>query len=770
MTDPRWAVAASITSALLFAVSPLALAQSTLVDHVDPRLGTGGLPWTSGSVSPAAQLPFGTVQLGPDTAPLFGRGLSNMRTSGYYYLDRRVWGFSHSRMSGTGAADGGLFRVVPRTSRIKGRHRKKGKKTWFLHRNEDAAPGYYSVRLGREDVLVELTATPHVGVHRYTFDANERPRLMIYASSHLSTDGETDESEITIVPGAGEVEGRCRLFDDFTQRQGGLRAYFVAQFDPPFSEWGTWRKDAYDAGSTHDQAQARNESLGAQLGYARSGQRQAITVKVGLSYVSIANARENLLAEAPAGTGFDAVKARATQTWEATLGRAEISGGTADQKEIFYTAHYRSLLMPTQFSDVNGEYPGFDGLTHVANGFTYYTNMSLWDTFRTTHPLFNLVARQEQSDMIVSLTKMAEQGGGYLPRWPCAAGYSNAMLGASADIVISESYQKGVRGFDVNAAYTAMVLGATTEPPAGSKAAGRQEIADYIQRGYCSADTMKDAVSRTLEYAYADDSIGRLASALGRTRDAQRFGLRGKNYQNTFSPQTRYFHPRNADGSFQRAFLPWLLTYLDITSGQRYTNDYVEGSPKQWRWVPFYDAPGLVSLFPSRGEFVSELDDFFAKAIQRRGAPYPGSNYWHGNEPDLHAAYLFVYGARPDLTQKWIRWILETKYATGPRGLDGQDDAGTLSAWYVFSSLGFYPVAGTDRYVIGTPLFGGRIDLGGGRVLEVKVDNGGAANLYVQSVTLGGQPHTTATFTHAQIAGGTTLRFQMGPQPSAWGR
>lgn len=738
--------------------------------EVDPKNGTGGLPWASGFTSPAAQVPFGTVQLGPDTAPLVGRGLPAFRTSGYAHGDRLLWGFSHTRFSGAGVAEGGLFRVVPRTGTVKDKHRRDGRKAVFTHAGERAHPGDYALALPLDGVLAELTATTHVGVHRYTFEKDEAAKLLVHATSHLGPKNHTTEAEVRIDPLAGEVEGSCRLFDDFSKRQGGVKAYFVARFDPPFTEWGTWQGGPLAPGGVHA-AQAGRESLGAQVGWARTSSRRVVTLKLALSYVSVANARLNLATEAPPGVGFDAVRAQATATWEAWLGRVRVSGGTATQRALLATNLYRSLLHPTTFSDVNGEYRGFDGLVHVASGFTYYSNLSLWDTFRTQHPLLTLIAPEVQRDVVVSLVEMAKQGNGYLPRWAVASACTGSMFGSPAEIVVSETWQKGIRSFDVNAAYAAMRLGATTPAAPGGPARGREGVDEYVRAGYCPDDRVEKSVSRTLEYAWADGAIARLAAGLGHMADAALFAQRARSYERVFNPANLYMQPRDAGGVFVTPFVSGLMTYLDLTPGHRLTRAFVEGAPRHWRWSPFHDPAGLVALFPDRVTFAAELDAFFADSTPGVGALYPGPNYWHGNEHDIHAAYLFDWAGRPDLTQKWARWVLDAKYATGPRGLDGQDDLGTLSAWYVLSALGVYPLAGTDTYAIGSPLFDrADVDLGGGRALAVVADHQAPANVYVQSVTLGAAPHLVPWLSHAQLVGAGTLRFDLGPNPSSWGR
>jgi predicted alpha-1,2-mannosidase len=477
--------------------------------------------------------------------------------------------------------------------------------------------------------------------------------------------------------------------------------------------------------------------------------------------VSIENARENLEAET-GNISFDEIAERAKQAWEEKLSLVKIDGGTDDQRKIFYSALYRSFQMPTVFNDNNGDYTGFDKKVHKAEGFRYFTDMSLWDTFRSIHPLFCMLTPGDQRDMVVSLVKMAEQGG-VLPRWPSGTGYTGSMIGASADIVIAETYLKGIRDFDVQTAYTAMRNAALgiNQPEKGFRP--RSGTPQYIKYGYCPADSMEQAVSKTLEYAYADDAIAKLATALGNKEDSALFSKRAQNYRNVWNPETQYFHPRNADGGFVEKFDPLMLTYFDFD--EEYTDDYVEGSALQWRWAVFFDAPGLVSLFKDTTYFVNELNQFFEKADPERGTWNPGSYYWHGNEPDIHAAYLFNFAGRPDLTQKWVRWVLDNKFGSGYDGLDGDDDAGTLSAWYIFSSLGFYPVAGSDVYQIGAPLFERATIKLGENELKIEAKNFAPENKFVQKVWLNGVLLDRWWLKHDEIMNGGTILFEMVKNP-----
>ena len=717
-----------------------------IIKDVNPFIGTGGYPWVCGHNFPGAALPFGMVRLSPETISfLTKRGARN--TSGYYYGDNRVSGFSHTRLSGTGATDGGHFLVVPATRPVSRNGKVKRRSYRFSHRDEVAFPGYYGLRLPSEDIFTELTATERVGVHRYTFSGGVEPHLYIDVSNALG-DAESTEATVSILPDQQEVEGSVRTFGTFARRFGGVRVYFVARFDREFKSYGSWNEEG--------------KEIGVDLEFDRSEPESVVGLKLAISYVSIENARANLEAEA-GGKQFDELIALAQEAWEEKLSLVRIDRATDAQRTIFYTALYRSFQMPTLFHDVNGEYMGFDRQVHQADGFRYFTDLSLWDTFRTLHPLYNLIAPADQRDMMVSLVQMAKEGG-WLPRWPSGNGYTGSMLGTPADITIADAWLKGIRDFDVEFAYQSMRSTALGPTPRGAEFSGRRGIEPYLKYHYCAADMMDEAVSKTLEYAWADYSIGQLAEALGKKEDAALFAEHAQYYHNTWNPKTQYFHPRNANGVFVENFKPLQLTYLDMK--ERYTDDYVEGSALQWRWAVPFDAQGLISLFASPEIFVSELNNFFAKSDPAMGAWNPGPYYWHGNEPDIHAAYLFNEAGRPDLTQKWVRWILDNKYDTSYKGLDGNDDGATLSAWYIFSSLGFYPMAGSDIYQLGAPLFREAEVKIGENILRIETENYAPENRYVQKIWLNDTVLHRNWIRHAEIANGGILRFEMRATPA----
>lgn len=721
---------------------------------VDPFIGTGGVPWVCAYNSPAAMTPFGMVRLGPDTASLFVNE-QGLNASGYFYGDNKIVGFSHTRLLGADALEGGHFRVTPANASTLESTRLKERFPKFSHAEERAFPGFYAVRLPTDDILVELTTTPRVGIHRYTFRGSETPHLLIDVTSHLG-DGRTQNGTIRVLPELSRLEGSVRTFGSFASRYDGLDVYFSASVNPPIAGYKIWKDGALLEGSaTH------GEKVVVNLEFEPQTDETVIELRLALSYTSMDNARMNLEMET-ANRTFEEIQNYSASAWESILSRIRIEGGAEKQRRIFYTALCRAFQMPTTFHDTNGEYRGFDREIHSASGFAYYTDFSLWDTFRTVHPLYNLIAPTEQRDMMVSLLEMAKTGGCF-PRWPAGYGYTNCMFGTPADIAVTEAYLKGIRDFDIEAAYEKLRQTAITGKPARSRFAGRERLEAYQDLGYCPSERMSKAVAQTLEFSYSDYALAQLARALGREKDAAQLEKQSQSYRNVWNPETQYFQPRDSEGNFQ-PFDPLLLSYTDREG--KLTNAYCEGSALQWRWAVPFDPEGLISLFDSKETFVSELEAYFENTTEVLGKWNPGPYYWHGNEPYIHAAYLFNWAGRPDLSQKWVRWILEKKYSDDYVGLDGNDDGGTLSAWYVLSSLGIYPIAGTTRYEIGSPIFERSILDLGKATLEIVAENQGPENLYVQRVVLNGERLERTWFSHEAIANGGKLIFEMGSAPS----
>lgn len=718
---------------------------------VDPFIGTGGTPWTCAMLSPAATAPFGNVRLGPDTCFMGGTYIFKTNTSGYYYEQRHIRGFSHGRLSGTGVEDNGDFRVTPRVS--SGEQVKNTSSALpYSHANEWAAPGYYAVYLPTVSCLAELTATDHAGLHRYTFNTSKNAHLIIDTASYIGP-GETNECEISVDAENGIITGKAVVRTGFAGRYDGLPVYMYAVTDTPIVNLST-SKGGEKAGDKDAVADLCFGNLNG----------KTVNLRVGVSNISFENAKLNLEEEVGAKS-FDDVRAETAGKWEERLSSVKITSASDEIKRVFYTSLYHTMIMPTDFTDVNGEYLGFDKKTSVAEGFTYRTDMSLWDTARNTHSLYTLIAPDVQLDCLKSLVCMAEAGG-VLPRWPSGAGYTGSMFGTPADIVIAESYLKGMTDFDVETAYEYMKQGSEKMFPGKDS---RDGLEAYNELGYCALDDVDKSVSRTLEYAWEDAAIASLAEALGKEDDAAYYREKSMNYVNVFDPDTKYFRGRNLDGSWG-PLMPNFTTFYDEVLIKKVSKAYAEGSARQWRWCVEQDVPGLIELFGSKEYFVSELEDFMEDATANRAALNPGAGYWLGNQHDIHTPYLFNDADRADLAQKWVRWSLSERFSDDVNGLDGNDDGGTVSAWYVFSSMGFYPVAGSDRYWLGSPCVdSAELALDGGKVLKVKAVNQSAENIYVQSVTLNGQRLTEPFITHSQIADGGELVFTMGSAPAVNG-
>ncbi|MBQ8228449.1 MAG: GH92 family glycosyl hydrolase [Clostridia bacterium] len=703
--------------------------------YVDPFIGTGGIPWACGMLSPAASTPFGLVKLGPDTSFMGGAFIINLNRSGYYYDQRHILGFSHSRLSGTGAVDYGMFRVTPAIGK------NRAKALPYSHMNETALPGYYAVYLQTIDCLAEMTATSHTGIHRYTFNDSKDSRLFLDVSSALANRW-TSKNFVEFDEATGMITGGCVLHGGFSDRYDGLPVYFAATADEKIVSY---------------EISGDEESLGIDLNF-DSIEDDNVELKLAVSCVSVENAKLNLEEEA-GNLNFDEVKKAALSQWEDRLSSIRIDADD-EVKTVFYTGLYHSMIMPSDFTDVNGEYLGFDMKVHKAEGYTYRTDMSIWDTCRDVHSLYSIIAPDVQSDCLKSLVEMAKQGYGVLPRWPMGAGYTESMQGSPTNIVIAESYLKGYTDFDVEYALECMKRTSDGEVEKD----GRSWVNEYNEYGYIPNDISNgdESVARTIEYSWEDAAISDLAEALGKTEDAQKYYEKSMYYKNVFDSETQYFRARNSDGEFIWNFSPYITTFYDMVLPIKFADPYCEGSARQWRWSAIHDIDGMIDLFESKEYFVKELDRFMKDASLRRADIDPGSGFWIGNQHDIHTPYLFSNAGRSDLTQKWVRWTLDNRFSTDVNGLDGNDDGGTVSSWYVFSAMGFYPLAGSDKYWIGSPnVNSAEIALVNGKTLKVIANNQGKKNVYVKSVTLNGTELDGCYITHDQLMAGGELVFEM---------
>jgi predicted alpha-1,2-mannosidase len=696
-------------------------AGADVLSYVDPFIGTGG----HGHTFPGATMPFGMVQLSPDTRLEGWDGCG-----GYHYSDKHIYGFSHTHLQGTGVSDYGDVLLMPRYSPVRynnGADGEPGYRQAFSHARESAGPGSYEVVLDDTGIRVELTATPRVGVHRYTFPKAGRAHVFIDLQHRdaviESTLGFTDH----------EVTG-MRRSRAWSQDQ---HVYFVMRFSKRFAA----------------SAEVEETDADGMKGYVsfdvEAGER--IEVQVGISAVDEAGARKNLEAEA-AGRSFDELRTAARAAWRRELSRIEVSGGTETQRRTFYTALYHSFVAPNLFMDVDNRYRGTDLKVHTADGWTHHTVFSLWDTFRATHPLFTIVQRERTEDLVKTMLAQYRDGG-RLPVWELAGWYTGCMIGYHSVSVIADAYAKGIRGFDAERALEAMVHSANLDER------GRTV---YREFGFIPSEEEGESVSKTLEYAYDDWCIAITAQALGKDDLAKEFFRRALSYRNVYDPTNGFMRPKR-NHQFVEPFRP-----------EEVNTHFTEANSWQYSLFVPHDVDGLMALLGGPKELETWLDGLFEASPETSGreqADITGliGQYAHGNEPSHHMAYLYAFAGRPDKTQVRVREILDTLYTDQPDGLCGNEDCGQMSSWYVFSALGFYPVTpGTNEYVIGAPLFPeATIRLENGNTFTVRAKGSGP---YVQSATLTGKPHARAVLGHDAILAGGELVFEMGAEPSAWGR
>jgi len=725
-----------------------------LTQYVNPFVGTGSIPWTSGMTNPAACAPFGAVRLGPDTCWPFGFNITNVGTGGYWRGKSHIYGFSHTRVSGAGLIEGGHFRVTPGLDKADPLKRME-RPLLFAHAREEAVPGYYGVWLPEAACLAEFTATERTGLHRYTFSSDKDAHLFFDASSHLKN---------------AMQSGAIKVVDEYTiEGNVNERIFFSAQFDTPFKAV-LWKEGAMLAAGETEATGTRvgdgpGADVGADLNFGNV-KNKPVTMHLGMSYISLEGARANLQAES-AGMGFGDVYAATCAKWESNLARVKITTNDNNIKKIFYTGMYHAMIHPTAVADVTGDYI-FQDVPGNSTSFTFRGDLSLWDTFRTTHSLYMLIAPEIQKDSAKSLLVMTETHGGF-PRWPLTTREGGSMYGNPAHQVMAETYLKGqLSREDAIESLRVMKDTALATAPAGKPMNGRQYYKEYNDYGYIPSDIDDISVSRTLEYAWADYSSYLLARELGAgfEADAALFKKLGDSYKNVFDPSTKYFRPRNAAGEWQLS-VPWGTTYYDEIFPVKLADGFSEGSAKHYRWHAIQDPVWLVESMGGPAAFTKELEAFMNGASRKRAGLNPGDGWWVGNQHNYHAPFMFNEAGRPDLTQKWVRWTLAERFADSPDGLDGNDDLGALSAWYIFGALGFYPVAGTDRYWFGSPnVEEAVLQLGGGKTLTVKASNQGPKNVYVKSVKINGTAmDPSKTFSHDLIKDGGTMEFEMANRP-----
>lgn len=764
--NQRIAAAAICLITVLFIQLTPARSQDTPEDftrYVNPMVGTQRM----GHTFPGATMPFGMVQLSPDTDTLQYSvdGHYNpdvyQYCAGYQYDDPTIVGFSHTHFSGTGHSDLGDFLVMPTVGKLQlnpgtaGRP-ESGFRSRFSHDTEKAEPDYYRVKLDDYDILAELTATTRVGVHRYTFPASDSAHIILdlkhgiynYPGKNVWTFVRVEND--TLVTGYRQTNGWART----------RYVYFAMAFSKPFKSYGRQKLDPetpyHGFWGRFDQAHNFPEMAGHNLRAYFNFNTEAgeqVEVKFALSPTSTAGALKNLRAETP-GWDFDRIRGEGRMAWNRELGKVEAESMNRREQETFYTALYHSFLSPITYMDVDGRYRGLDQNNHRAEGFTNYTVFSLWDTYRALHPLFNLLQPARNVDMIKSMLAHYDQSVHHmLPIWSHYANENWCMIGYHSAAVIADAVVKGNDDFDTQKALEAVVSTSNVDYFDG--------IGDYKKYGYVPSDGNSSSVSKTLEYAYDDWAIARMARKLGRKDVYERYQQRSQNYRHVYDASIGFMRPRRADGSWRP----------DFNTRSTHGQGFIEGNAWNYSLYVPQNPDRLISMMGGKQRFAAHLDSLFTMQLsdediaQTEDITRDGiiGSYVHGNEPGHHIPYLYNWAGQPWKTQERVRMIMERMYSNTPDGLCGNDDAGQMSAWYVFSALGFYPVApGSDHYAVGSPLVKrARIHLENGHTLTIETRNQSPENVYVKRILVNGSPIHRNYLTHGELTGGATVTFEM---------
>ncbi|MGC9043834.1 MAG: GH92 family glycosyl hydrolase [Myxococcota bacterium] len=716
--------------------------EERLIEYVNPFIGTGGIGFGVGSMAPGASAPFSMMKLSPDTAMTNG-AVPFYHCAGYYYEDEYIVGFSHNHLIGVGVTDLGNILFMPITEFSDEMVSWVRYRAPLDHSLESASPGYYSVYLKDRDINVDLTVRYRSGIHRYEYKGSKDIYGLVVDLDAASGFVRVEDEEIVIDSENNVFYGSVKSMGQFSDRYGGIKVYFYAVPDKRISEYKLYKNRKYIEGNS-----AKGNDIAALLTFKDA---KVLNIRVGISYVDIDGAKRNLVSEIP-DFNFDVYKKKTEEEWESILSFVKIKTDNKRDKRIFYTALYHLFQIPTLFTDVDRRYRGFDNQIHIAEDFTYYSDFSLWDTYRTFHPLISLLFPQIQRDMNTSLIKMYEQGG-YLPRWPMGIGDSGSMVGESANIVFADSLLRGVDGWDVNKAYEAMLKTADKPKDPDSYYGGRDSIEEYISLGYVPADKSSGSVSKTQEYTYDDYAIAIVAKYLNKEEDYNRFAARSKFYKNLFKSDIKFFVAKNSDGSFISDFIP--------TSQSQY---YVEGNAYQYRFFVPYDSAGLSDLFGGRDALFESLNELFNNSVEEfKSEPttlLPRKYYWHSNEPCILVPFIFCDLGDCNSTNRWNRWIFKVSYKDAPDGLPGNDDGGTMSAWYIMSSLGIMTLPVKDYYLIGTPLFEESEIRVRDKIIKIKTKNYSRDKYSVRQVRFNGNPVQDFRISHSELIKGGDIEIE----------
>jgi len=740
----------------LFSCSVITGQNKKITSYVNPFIGTGAVESSlSGNNFPAAIVPFGMIQLGPDTQaePDWAQA------SGYDYNDKTIAGFSHTRLSGTGAADLFDILLMPTVGEIKTEpgnpsDTQSGYMSKFSHDDESARPGYYQVRLQDYDINVELTATTRAGFHRYTFPQGNTGHVVLDMnhSRHKGSWGtKIINSQIKVVD-EYTVEG-YRIITGWAKFR---KVYFYAKFSKPIV------KNILLDGNTsyNDNKVVNGTNLRAVFSF-NTNDSNPLMVKLGMSPVSIDNARKNLSSEIP-GWDFDKTVAEADRNWENELGKIKIDA-TEVQKEIFYTALYHAFTQPNTLSDTNGDYTRTDytaGNTGKDGG-VHYTTFSLWDTFRAAHPLYTITQTERTADFVKSMIRQYDTYG-YLPVWQLWGQDNYCMIGNHSIPVIVDAILKGIKGIDIEKAYEAVKNSSLTPHP-------NSPFNIWEKYGYMPENIQTQSVSISLEMAFDDWCVAQLAKKMGKMEDYDHFMKRSQYYKNLYNQNTTFFQPKDDKGNWMEPFDPF-------KHGANGGYPFTEGNAWQYFWYVPHDVHQLVSMVGGDAPFTKKMDDFFT-FNDESGAKNDNisgliGQYAHGNEPSHHVVYLYNYSGEPWKTQFYASKVMNEMYNNSFSGYAGNEDCGQMASWYVFSAMGFYPVnPASGIYVIGSPLVeNAEIQLSAGKSFIMKAKKTSPEDIYIQSATLNGKKYEKSYLLHKDIMNGGVLEFKMGKKPSKWGQ
>ena len=726
--------------------------ESKFEKYVDPLIGTDirivqGKDKNSteerGQIMPAVGVPHGMTNWVAQT-----QATEQKCHPPYYYFQDAIQGFRASHwMNGSCTQDYGSVTIMPLCNKLETDPVKRSSS--FDHTQEIATPSYYSVDLNDYGIHAELTGLSRAGIMQFSFEQDGDHYIVIEPNSDEGVAFVEVDPEKKEITGYNPVH---RIYQGYG-KEAGFSGHFVIQLNEEIADYGVW--DSTTITSGRKSARGQKHAVGAWVKLASDKPGKTL-VKVATSFTSIDNARKNLACEIP-GWDFNEVRQTSSDTWNQTLGQIAVKGNNEEEKVKFYSALYNAHFLPRTFSDVDGSYPKFDGggqIMKMDHG-TYYCDFSQWDTYRAVHPLFSILNPSRNGDMAHSLVLKGQQGG-WLPIFPSWNSYTAAMIGDHCIAMIGDAIIKDAPGFDYEEAYTLMRKNAfEANPDSGSyrDGKGRRAMESYLKYNYVPLEDQvmeafhrREQVSRTLEYAYDDFVLSQVAKKLGKTDDYKALIKRAENYRNVIDPETGYARGRHANGTWIEPFDPFASTSF-----------ICEGTPYHYTWYAPQDIAGLIRHMGGKERFINRLDTFFE-----------GDYYWHGNEPGHHIAYLFAYAGEPWKTQKWVHDIINREYFTTPDGLSGNDDAGQMSSWLVFSMVGFYPVCpGMPYYVIGSPSFEESvITLENGKKFTIEAKGASEKNIYIQSATLNGQPYDKSYILHTDIMNGGKLSFVMGDSPN----